>query len=77
MVNSIRKRIGLSAAVESFRTQFREAGWKEDVASMAGISGAVSFSKEGGQSVTLPYTDTGMTPTEVNVSAMRAELERR
>jgi hypothetical protein len=63
------------AAVESLRIQFREAGWKEDVASVTGMSGAVSVSKDGGQSVTITYTDTGFLPTEVNVSAMRAELE--
>lgn len=63
------------AAVESFRTQFREAGWKENFASVTGMSGAVSFSKGDGQSVSLTYTDTGFLPTEVSLSAMRAELE--
>jgi hypothetical protein len=63
------------AAVESFRTQFRDAGWKEDVASVTGMSGVVSVSKEGGPSVTITYTDTGFLPTELSVSAMRAELE--
>jgi hypothetical protein len=63
------------AAVESFRTQFREAGWKEDVASMAAMAGTLLFSKEGGQSVTITYSDTGFMPSEVSVSAMRAELE--
>jgi hypothetical protein len=65
------------AAVESLRTQFREAGWKEDVASVTGMSGVVSVSKEGGPSATITYTDTGFLPTELSVSAMRAELERR
>ncbi len=65
------------AAVESFRTQFREAGWKENFASVTGMSGAVSFSKGDGQSVSLTYTDTAFLPTEVSLSAMRAELERR
>jgi hypothetical protein len=64
------------AAVESLRTQFRETGWKEDVAAIDGMSGAVSVSKEGGQSVTITYTDTGFLPTELSISAMRAELER-
>jgi hypothetical protein len=64
------------AAVESFRTQFREAGWKENVASMAAMAGTLSFSKED-QSVTITYSDTGFMPTEVSLSAMRAELERR
>ena len=63
------------AAVESLRKQFRDAGWKEDVASVTGMSGMVSVSKEGGPSATITYTDTGFLPTELSVSAMRAELE--
>ena len=63
------------AAVESLRKQFRDAGWKEDVASVTGMSGVVSVSKEGGPSATITYTDTGFLPTELSVSAMRAELE--
>ena len=63
------------AAVEFFRTQFREAGWKERFASMAGMSGAASFSKEDGQSVTLTYSDTPISPTEVSLSGMRVEFE--
>jgi hypothetical protein len=65
------------AAVESLRKQFRDAGWKEDVASVTGMSGVVSVSKEGGPSATITYTDTGFLPTELSLSAMRAELERR
>jgi hypothetical protein len=65
------------AVVESFRTQFREAGWKEDVASMAAMAGTLLFSKEGGQSLTITYSDTGFMPSEVSLSAMRAELEQR
>lgn len=64
------------AAAEALRAQFREAGWKEDFASVAPMTGALSFSKEK-QSLTLGYTDTGMMPAEVNLSAMGAELERR
>jgi hypothetical protein len=63
------------AAVESLRKQFRDAGWKEDVAAMDGMAGAVSFSKEGGQSVNITYSDTGFMPTKITVSVMRAELE--
>jgi hypothetical protein len=63
------------AAVELFRTQFREAGWKEDVASMEGMAGTVHVSKENGPSVTITYSDTGFMPTEISVSAFRAELE--
>ena len=63
------------AAVESLRKQFRDAGWKEDVVALDGMAGALSFSKEGGQSVTINYTDTGFMPSEVTVSVMRGELE--
>jgi len=63
------------SAVEFFRKQFRDAGWKEKFASIAGMSGAVSFSKGDGQSVTLTYTDTPIPPSEVSLSAFRAELE--
>ncbi len=62
------------AAAESFRKQFRDAGWKEDVASMAAMAGTLSFSKDD-QHVTITYSDTGFMPTEVSLSAMRAELE--
>jgi hypothetical protein len=63
------------AAVESLRTQFRDAGWKEDVASLERMAGTLLFSKEGGPSATITYTDTGFLPNELSVSAMRAELE--
>ncbi len=64
------------AAAEALRAQFREAGWKEDFASVTPMTGALSFSKEK-QSLTLTYTDTGMSPPEINFSAMGAELELR
>jgi hypothetical protein len=63
------------SAVELLRKQFRDAGWKEDVASLDAMAGALSFSKEGGQSVTINYTDTGFLPSEVTVSVMRGKLE--
>jgi hypothetical protein len=63
------------AAVESLRTQFRDAGWKEDVASLERMAGTLLLSKENGPSVTITYSDTGFMPSEVSVSAMRAELE--
>jgi hypothetical protein len=62
-------------AVEFFRKQFRDAGWKEKFAAMEGMSGAASFSKEDGQSVTVTYTDTPISPSKVSLSAMRGELE--
>ena len=63
------------AAVESFAKQFRDAGWKEDVASLERMAGTLLFSKEGGPSMTITYSDTGFMPSEVSLSAMRAELE--
>jgi len=63
------------AAVESFRKQFRDAGWKEDVASLERMAGTLLFSKGDGQSVNITYSDTGFMPTEVSLSSMRVELE--
>jgi len=63
------------AAVEALRTQFHDAGWKEDVASLERMAGTLLFSKENGQSVNITYSDTGFLPSEVSLSAMRAELE--
>ena len=63
------------AAVEALRKQFRDAGWKEDVASLERMAGTLIFSKGDGQSVNITYSDTGFMPTEVSLSAMRAELE--
>jgi hypothetical protein len=62
-------------ALESVRGQFRDAGWKEDVASLERMAGTLAFSKEDGQSVTITYSDTGFMPTDVSLSAFRAELE--
>jgi hypothetical protein len=62
-------------AVESFRKQFRDAGWKEEVASLERMAGTLLFSKGDGQSVNITYSDTGFMPTEVSLSAMRAEFE--
>jgi hypothetical protein len=63
------------AAVESLRKQFRDAGWKEDVASVERMAGTLLFSKGDGQRVNITYSDTGFMPTEVSLSSMRAELE--
>ena len=45
------------------------------MASITEMTGTLSFSKEG-QSLNLTYSDTGFLPTEVSLSAVRAELER-
>jgi hypothetical protein len=63
------------AAAETLRKQFRDAGWKEDLATLDAMVGALSFSKDR-QSLSVHYTDTGVMPSEVSVSAMGAELER-
>ena len=63
------------AAIESLRGQFRDAGWKEEHVSTEKMAGTLLFSKEGGGSVNVTYSDTGFMPTEVSVSAFRAELE--
>jgi len=62
-------------AVDLLRAQFRNAGWKEEFASLGKMAGTLSFSKEGGQSVTITYSDTGFMPSEVTVSLVRAEFE--
>ena len=59
---------------QAWRKQFHDAGWKEDVAVMEAMAGALSLSKEK-TSLTIHYTDTGFTPAEVSISAMGAELE--
>ena len=63
------------AAVESLRTQFRYAGWKEEVASLERMAGTILLSKEDGKRVNITYSDTGFMPSEVSVSAMRVEFE--
>ena len=62
------------AVAEGWRKEFHDQGWKEDMATLDGMAGAMSLSKEK-QSLTIHYTDTGFTPAEVNISAMGAELE--
>jgi hypothetical protein len=62
------------AVVEAMRKQFQESGWKEDMASLQAMAGALSFSKEK-QILSIHYTDTGVMPTEITLSVMGAELE--
>ncbi|MGE5213703.1 MAG: hypothetical protein ACM3NN_08435 [Nitrospirota bacterium] len=62
------------AAVESLRSQFRDAGWKEKTASLEKMAGTLLLSKDD-QSLTITYSDTGFMPSEVSISAFRAELE--
>jgi len=62
------------AVVETWRRQFRDGGWKENIATVDAMTGVVSLSKEN-QSLTINYTDTGVMPAEVSLSAMRVEIE--
>jgi hypothetical protein len=62
------------AVAAMWRKQFVDAGWKEDVATLDSMAGAISLSK-GQINLTIQYTDTGFTPAEVNISANGAELE--
>jgi hypothetical protein len=52
-----------------------EGAQAPDMVSITGMTGTLLVSKER-QSLTLTYSDTGFLPTEVSLSAMRAELER-
>jgi hypothetical protein len=65
------------AAVETLCAQLREAGWKEDAASLQGIAGAVSLSKKGTGILTIIYTDTGLMPAEIHITAFGAVIERK
>lgn len=62
-------------AVEAWRKQYIDAGWKEDIASLDQTAGTVSVSKEG-QSLNFTYTDTGFLPAEIVVHSTGAALER-
>ena len=62
------------AIAETWKQQFTEAGWKVDAAALDALAGAISFSKDT-QSLTVNYTDTGVTPAEVTLSAIGVELE--
>jgi hypothetical protein len=64
------------AVVEAWRKEFRDAGWKEDAVSLEAMAGAASFSKDG-QSLTINYTDTGVMPAEVQLSATGVDLETK
>ena len=63
------------AMAEIFRKQFLSGGWKEDLATLDVMAGALSFTRDN-QHLTVSYTDTGVMPAEISVSIMGAELER-
>jgi hypothetical protein len=56
--------------VEVLRTALRQSGWKEDVATLEQVAGVVSLSKKGSGDLTINYTDTGLTPAEISITAI-------
>ncbi len=62
--------------VESLRKTLRQAGWKQDVAALEEVAGAVSLSKEKGGSLTINYTDTGVTPARITITAIGVVVEK-
>ncbi|MEY4485116.1 MAG: hypothetical protein RL693_2568, partial [Verrucomicrobiota bacterium] len=62
------------AVTEGLRKYFSENGWKENAASLDGLAGMLSVSKDQ-QSVSVNYMDTGFTPAEVSVTVIGADLE--
>ena len=64
------------AAIESLRGTVSRCGLERRASRRwQRMAGTLSFSKEGGRSVTVTYSDTGFMPTEISLSAFRAELE--
>lgn len=64
------------SVAETWRKQFADSGWKEEVASLDAMAGMISFTKDSG-SLTVTYTDTGFVPAEVNISGSGVELDRK
>jgi len=65
----------VKALVEAWRKQFAKDGWKEELATLEDMAGSISFEKDN-QNVSVIYSDTGILPAEVTVSARGVELER-
>jgi hypothetical protein len=61
--------------VVQWQARLNKDGWKSKVATLGTVAGAVVLDK-GDASLTIDYTDTGVTPAEVSVRAHGAELER-
>jgi hypothetical protein len=62
-------------AVEAWRKQFAKDGWKETVATLEEMAGAVSMAK-GTYSLSLTYVDTGIFPAEITLQTTGIELEK-
>ncbi len=64
------------AMVEGLRNTLRQAGWKQDAAALEEVAGAVSLSKAKGGSLTINYTDTGVMPARITITAIGVVIER-
>ncbi len=60
---------------EGWSKQFTKEGWKQDIAVLDKMAGAISLSKEG-MSLTIRYTDTGFLPAEVEIDSTGIQLEK-
>ena len=60
---------------ESWKKTLLADGWKQEAASLEGMAGMISITK-GSQHLNLNYTDTGLLPAEVNITAIGVDLER-
>jgi hypothetical protein len=56
--------------VEDVRAALRQDGWKEELATLEEVAGALSVSKQGSGSLTINYTDTGLEPGEISITAI-------
>jgi hypothetical protein len=61
------------AAVEDLRKQCSSLGWTEEIAVLENIGGTVSLKKEP-LSLSISYTDSGVTPAEVSLMLVGGEL---
>lgn len=61
--------------VDDWRKKFKDAGWKEENATVEAMFGNVTLTKDG-MSFSITWVETGILPDEITVSASRADLER-
>ncbi|QIF03753.1 hypothetical protein [Roseimicrobium sp. ORNL1] len=61
------------AAVNDLRKQCSDLGWTEEIAVLENIGGTVSLKKDP-LSLSISYTDSGVTPAEVNLMLVGGEL---
>jgi hypothetical protein len=65
------------ALAESWRKQYQAEGWKEDRANMTPQFGSIALSKgDQNQSLSINYTDSGVTPAEFTIYTINVDLEQ-